>query len=1219
MESRPHSPPEIPATSEDVRRYLGSVLPSSQLATERVHSEYDPLILLYTTSIVAAFAFPNGDTKRSYDNLYGGFKKFYTRSGASDALDVAFVFCAHPDAPNLDLLCSRVETDVYFCRKFVVRLVSPLNWSLARLPFLPLTPLGSQTLRPPSAQTYLQRCGVPSTLAKYLVVQRERGAARIVDDCVSGVFGKPQELTPSATDPVTPVERTANPIRFESIRIQDFRAYRRPQTFRLGADITVLYGPNGFGKTSLFDAIDFAVTGDIGRMNSSNDSHFRKIARHLDSGPDDGIVTLSFRSNGAVRMLERRVSGRKQGTLDGRSVDRKTILRELTSGEFPSADRIENFVSLFRATHLFSQEHQELMSEFHNDCELSDRIVSRLLAFEDYESAANKTARVREILQSAIDRANSQISDLSVQIVDESKEIDRLSRSVERPRNVDELRDSIEAFRIAISDAGISLATDGSDVEAIRGWRAAIEMRHATARTQIDRLSALAKDAAARPRLHAELDRIVGELERAEAAVDADRKRHIASAEELQLAKIRQAKNAASRMTIQERSRILAWVQATVPKYTELVGRVHTLNEELEHTNSTLSSHRQSEADAAKELQTLHTRVKETEHLQQESQARLNGIQELHDTAAKWKTSKNQLFQISQEQNDLHESLAVLTAEEGELQSKHEEVLATEARLVRHLADIDRGQSELRQLLLQLKGRVRDGTCPLCGESHGSLDVLMQRIEMQIVTDAASEDHVELQRVRTTSESLKDQLDACTSRRSAMNSNLTRIAEDRIELESGTEKFEELAREHDVSIDESIEGNLLELCATLSQEIEKRNQEVEKLNEEVRTTRGNLEHIQDQVAKASLAKKEVTTELETTQEELTQLREDPRLVHVPLDVGPDRLAQLVRRNSEEETVVSAQLQTADNAVVQISAGLISIREEEDSRQAELDALHGRVTQSRMVLAELDARLEGAEFPPDVEEDVVLSKVTLESHAQAEFLSLRDHALGLELAIDRATTAAALSQLRRNLEEKQRRVSVAKREIIQHAPWLEYFRVLSGLISGQRNEATDDFTREYGPRTSVIQRRLRSVYGFDDVEIQGHESKIRVRVKRRNEELRPTDYFSQSQQQTLLLGLFLTTCLSQTWSSLSPVLLDDPVTHFDDLNTYAFLDLVSGLIELESEGRQFIVSTCDEKFLQVARQKFRHLGDRAAFYTFSAIDDKGPLIDLLSSHGPIANA
>ena len=99
----------------------------------------------------------------------------------------------------------------------------------------------------------------------------------------------------------------------------------------------------------------------------------------------------------------------------------------------------------------------------------------------------------------------------------------------------------------------------------------------------------------------------------------------------------------------------------------------------------------------------------------------------------------------------------------------------------------------------------------------------------------------------------------------------------------------------------------------------------------------------------------------------------------------------------------------------------------------------------------------------------------------------------------------------------------------------------------------------------------------------------MRVKRQGEELRPTDYFSQSQQQTLLLGLFLTACISQTWSSLSPVFLDDPVTHFDDLNTYAFLDLILGLIESDVGKRQFVISTCDEKLLQQARYKFRHLG------------------------------
>ena len=745
---------------------------------------------------MAAFAFSNGDINKSFDILYGNFKKLYAQNAAFNALDVAFVFCARPDTRDLDLLCSRVETDVYFCRKFVVRLVSPLNKSLARLPFLPLSPLGTQSLRPPSAQTYLQRCGVTATLAKFLVVQRERSPTRIVDDCLSGVFGEPRELIPTSSEPVTTIERTANRVRFESILIKDFRAYRRPQAFRLGADVTVLYGPNGFGKTSLFDAIDFAVTGEIGRLHSSNDSHFRKLARHLDSGPNDGIVTLSFKSNGQLHTLERRVDNRKQAALDGLLADRKKILRELTSGEFPSADRIENFVSLFRATHLFSQEHQELMNEFHNDCELSDRIVSRLLAFEDYANAANKTVRVLEILQSAIDSTNTQVSDLSNQISAESKEMARISQTVEAPIKSDELRDAIGSLRTAVSNAGISVSTDRSDLDAVRGWRAAIEMRRASAQTGIDRLSALAKDVANRPNLIAELDRIVAQVKRAEAELGRQRQMHSASAEELQQARLQQDKVATTHATIQEHSGILTWGRATIPVYTDLVNGVRGFTRELERTNATLVSMRKSEAGKVKELQTVESLVKERDGAIKIARAQLEGLRALDVAAPAWEAAKTRLEVIAKEESDLRGLVMLMQAQESDLLSKQKEVLATEARLVRRIGDIDRGQSGLRRLLLQLKDRVHDGTCPLCGEDHGSAEVLLRHIDQKIVADAASAAREELREVRTNLELVLEQLESCASQRTATDLKLERIAAQSKELIGQIERFEELARKN---------------------------------------------------------------------------------------------------------------------------------------------------------------------------------------------------------------------------------------------------------------------------------------------------------------------------------------------------------------------------------------------------------------------------------------
>ena len=395
----------------------------------------------------------------------GGFKQDYTsRRSELDALDLSFVFCVRPDEPSLDLFCSHVETDVYFCRKFVVPLVAPVGESLARLPFLPLSPLTSDlSLRPPSAQTFLQRSGVPTTLAKYLAMQRERSADGIREDCLAGLFGSVPILKPATVGPVPPVARTTAPVRLEALTVSDFRAYRKPQTFELGSDLTVLYGPNGFGKTSFFDAVDFVFTGDIGRLNTIDDAHFRKTATHLDSETNDADVALLFSTNGATRRLVRKVNDRKQALLDGHSVDRKTVLTELTGASIAAADRVDNLVNLFRATHLFSQEHQELAKNFREDCELSEEVVTRLLAFEDYARAIGKAEAVRDLMRKEMLAADSDAKSLRQEILEANLQLKRLSQTSAQDVPVEAVGELVEAVRRDLATAGILTDCEETD------------------------------------------------------------------------------------------------------------------------------------------------------------------------------------------------------------------------------------------------------------------------------------------------------------------------------------------------------------------------------------------------------------------------------------------------------------------------------------------------------------------------------------------------------------------------------------------------------------------------------------------------------------------------------------------------------------------------------------------------------------------------------------
>ena len=372
-------------TLEAVRGYLGSTLPDSQVRKLDSNGAARPLLLLKMPQLVAGFGFTCQDLETTYDGLYGAFKREYAaRRNEWDEMDLAFVLCVQEGLSGLRAFGSAVETDAYFCRKFVLPMVGRVGASLARLPFLPLFTERGVAVRPPSAQTFLRASGVPAVLARHLVKKGERSAKSVVEECVDGTFGElpSPEKPPEGTSELISTDEV--PIRVQSVSIEGFRAYRRKVELSFGENLTVLYGPNGFGKTSVFDAIDFAFTGGIGRLPTKSEDRFTRVAAHLDSKNGESCVTLTARINGDTRRLVRRVETRNSAELDDVRLDRKATLQRLTGWRGPGADRVENMISLFRATHLFSQEHQELAREFHRDCRLSSEVVARLLAYEDY-------------------------------------------------------------------------------------------------------------------------------------------------------------------------------------------------------------------------------------------------------------------------------------------------------------------------------------------------------------------------------------------------------------------------------------------------------------------------------------------------------------------------------------------------------------------------------------------------------------------------------------------------------------------------------------------------------------------------------------------------------------------------------------------------------------------------------------------------------------------
>ena len=793
----PSSPGDFQEDARSVHSYLKRALPYSQLRTEKLLSGYQPLLFMWMKHVMAAFAFSNGDTTKSYEALYGSFKEYYTRQRTQlDAMDLSFVFCVPPNLSNLDQLCSKVETDVYFCRKFVVPIATPLDTSFARLPFLPLTPVHGQSMRPPSAQIFLRQCGVPAMLAKYLVVPQQRSPQAIVEDCIEARFGEPIPLVaPARLDaPTSSSEHVAETIRLESISIENFRAYRKPQKFDLGADVTVLYGSNGFGKTSLFAAIDFAVTGEIGRLGPrASGAQFSKVAAHLDSTPQDSVVSLEFTSNGVARKVIRRVSSRMHPLLDSRPCDRKTVLAELTGGGIAAVDRIEHLVSLFRATHLFSQEHQELAKGFERDCELSKPIVSHMLAFEDYATASKKASGAREFAQAQVDRAWDLISELSGEVAADKEEFDRLGQTAQEHIKTSALDQAVTSLRRRVKEAGIPVPTEESNLAFARACRVAIQVRHSESQTRTERLSAIGKQVAGMLTVVEDLARLQEKQVRS--------KRELAAAETaLVEAEQKQRTNDLllgeadiERSNAQARSQLLKWVIATQPQYAHILQRQRNNAEQLKRAMSTLDQLHGIESKAVSKLRAHERKIEESQAKLERSQAALVALQALVDAAKRWKADRIRIAAVEAAESSSLKTLEKYRLEEKKLSSQLAKNAASEDRLRRRIGEVHRTQSEQRQLLSRLEDHVQSGSCPLCGQDHGSKSKLLSRIRKQVAEDATSSTRTELAHVQEAGERLSRKVESARSGVDHESATIEELSQERAERAERIRAFEHAA------------------------------------------------------------------------------------------------------------------------------------------------------------------------------------------------------------------------------------------------------------------------------------------------------------------------------------------------------------------------------------------------------------------------------------------
>ena len=179
-------------------------------------------------------------------------------------------------------------------------------------------------------------------------------------------------------------------MRIKSITIENFRGYKKfKEEFNRDSNIILIYGKNGYGKTSLFDSIEWCLTGDIRRIEEKDKN--KKAFKNINS-TQEGKVLIIF-EDGTI--IERIINS-----------DNESILKQPDSEEevkdylFKKGVLEEKPNELFNFSYLLSQ---DLISDFIKSINPKERyvILAKLLGLSNeynvLETLDEEQKRLRNI------------------------------------------------------------------------------------------------------------------------------------------------------------------------------------------------------------------------------------------------------------------------------------------------------------------------------------------------------------------------------------------------------------------------------------------------------------------------------------------------------------------------------------------------------------------------------------------------------------------------------------------------------------------------------------------------------------------------------------------------------------------------------------------------------------------------------------------------------
>ena len=272
-------------------------------------------------------------------------------------------------------------------------------------------------------------------------------------------------------------------VKIKKILLYNFKNFRHETVIDFSDNITFLVGPNGFGKTTIFDAIELGLTGDISRINQnipvtgenikynkpffqndisdpviiklwlekSNGNQLVLVRKLINNRPDGGILYAPKRSIGQFKLFRQEEATDENFS----SVDNDIKLSEIDQTTIDNFLEIDGEYKLAKIFNLFNYIQQEETKFFLKKSE-KDRSndLSFLVKTDEIEDRIGKIEKVNKAISDNLKYLTDQQEKLTQQELDNISYQRLFNQQVfqfdkENPFSVDNLS-QLDDFKVTI-------------------------------------------------------------------------------------------------------------------------------------------------------------------------------------------------------------------------------------------------------------------------------------------------------------------------------------------------------------------------------------------------------------------------------------------------------------------------------------------------------------------------------------------------------------------------------------------------------------------------------------------------------------------------------------------------------------------------------------------------------------------------------------------------